>query len=199
MTGSNIAVVSTIGYLLGSISFAVMVARSQGVDILASGSGNPGATNVMRVLGSKWGYTVFVGDALKGFVAAIWPLLWIGDAGLKLGILGLLASIIGHSFSIFLRFSGGKGVATTMGGLLALMPLVLLLGLAVWAAIYFTTRLVALASIVFALSMSLSAGYFYGPADPRFTLGLVLGLLIIVRHRSNMVRIFQGTENSFKK
>ena len=79
------------------------------------------------------------------------------------------------------------------------MPLVLLIGLAVWAAIYFTTRLVALASIIFALSVSLSAGYLYGVADPRFALGLVLGLLIVVRHRSNMVRMFQGTENSFKK
>lgn len=199
MTGFNIAVVATLGYLLGSISCAVLLARSRGVDILDSGSGNPGATNVTRALGSKWGSAVFVGDALKGFVAAAWPLLWLGDAALKLGIIGLFAAIIGHSFSIFLRFRGGKGVATTMGGLLALMPLVLLIGLAVWAAIYGCTRLVALASIAFALSMSLSAAALYGLADLRFTVGLVLGLLILVRHHSNIVRIVQGTENSFKK
>ena len=95
----------------------MIVARSQGVDILKYGSGNPGATNVTRALGSKYGNIVFACDALKGFAAAAWPLLWMSEAGLKLGIIGLIASIIGHSFSVFLKFKGGKGVATTMGGL----------------------------------------------------------------------------------
>ncbi len=199
MTSLNIAIVSIVGYLLGAISFAVIVARSKGVDILKYGSGNPGATNVTRALGSKFGNIVFACDALKGFVAAGWPLLWMGEAGLQLGIIGLIASIIGHSFSVFLKFKGGKGVATTMGGLVAIMPIVLLLGVAAWAAIYFTIRMVAIASILFAVSLPISAYWLYGSGDPRLTLGVVLGVLIVLRHRSNISRMLQGTENSFKK
>ena len=199
MTPLNIALVSIVGYLLGAISFAVIVARSQGVDILKYGSGNPGATNVTRALGSKFGNIVFACDALKGFVAAGWPLLWMGEAGLQLGIIGLIASIIGHSFSVFLKFKGGKGVATTMGGLVAIMPIVLLIGVAAWAAIYFTIHMVAIASILFAVSLPISAYWLYGSGDPRLTLGVVLGVLIVLRHRSNISRMLQGTENSFKK
>ena len=199
MSSLNIALVSIVGYLLGAISFAVIVARSQGVDILKYGSGNPGATNVTRALGSKFGNIVFACDALKGFIAAGWPIVFLGESGLQLGIIGLIASIIGHSFSVFLKFKGGKGVATTMGGLVAIMPVVLLIGVAVWAAIYFTTKLVAVASMLFAVSLAVSAYFLYGAADPRFTLGLVLAVLIVVRHRSNIARMLKGTENSFKK
>ena len=199
MTPLNIALVSIVGYLLGAISFAVIVARSKGVDILKYGSGNPGATNVTRALGSKFGNIVFACDALKGFIAAGWPLLWMGEAGLQLGIIGLIASIIGHSFSVFLKFKGGKGVATTMGGLVAIMPIVLLIGVAAWAAIYFTIRMVAIASILFAVSLPISAYWLYGSGDPRLTLGVVLGVLIVLRHRSNISRMLKGTENSFKK
>lgn len=200
MTSLNIALVSIVGYLLGAISFAVIVARSQGVDILKYGSGNPGATNVTRALGSKFGNIVFACDALKGFIAAGWPLfVFGGDLGLKLGIIGLIASIIGHSFSVFLKFKGGKGVATTMGGLVAIMPIVLVIGVAAWALVFFTSRMVAIASILFAVSLPVSAYLLYGAGDPRLTLGMVLGVLIVVRHRSNIVRMFQGSENSFKK
>ncbi len=200
MTSLTIAIVSIVGYLLGAISFAVIVARSQGVDILKYGSGNPGATNVTRALGSKYGNIVFAGDALKGAIAAGWPMfVFGGDLGLKLGIIGLIAAIIGHSFSVFLKFKGGKGVATTMGGLVAIMPIVLLIGVAAWAAIYFTIRMVAIASILFAVSLPVSAYLLYGAGDPRLTLGVVLGVLIVLRHRSNISRMLQGTENSFKK
>lgn len=193
----QILLVTVLGYLLGAISFAVIVARRHGVDILTQGSGNPGATNVKRVLGSKCGNTVFVLDALKGFVAACWPMLLLGDV--RLAVLGLIAAILGHSFSIFLKFRGGKGVATTMGGLLAIMPIVLLAGLAVWAICFYSTRIVALASIFFALSLSVAAFVLYGSGDVRFGLGVLLGLLIVLRHRSNITRMFQGKENSFKK
>jgi len=200
MTSLTIAIVSIVGYLLGAISFAVIVARSQGVDILKYGSGNPGATNVTRALGSKYGNIVFASDALKGAIAAGWPMfVFGGDLGLKLGIIGLIAAIIGHSFSVFLEFKGGKGVATTMGGLVAIMPIVLLIGVAAWAAIYFTIRMVAIASILFAVSLPVSAYLLYGAGDPRLTLGVVLGVLIVLRHRSNISRMLQGTENSFKK
>lgn len=200
MTSINITIVSLVGYLLGAISFAVIVARSQGVNILTYGSGNPGATNVTRALGSKFGNIVFALDALKGGIAAGWPIVVFGgELGLKLGIIGLIASIFGHSFSVFLKFKGGKGVATTMGGLVVIMPSVLLIGVAVWAAIFYSTRLVAIASMLFAVSLAVSAYVLYGVGDPRFTLGSVLAVLIVVRHRSNIARMLQGKENSFKK
>lgn len=200
MTALNIVLVSLVGYLLGSVSFAVLVAKSQGVDIFKEGSGNPGATNVKRTLGSKWGNAVFALDALKGLLAAGWPLLvFDADTGLKLGVIGLVASIVGHSFSVFLKFRGGKGVATTMGGLLALMPLVLLIGLFTWLVCFYTTRIVALASILFALSLPVSGHSLYGAGDPRFTLAFLLGILIVVRHRSNIARLLSGNEHSFKK
>jgi glycerol-3-phosphate acyltransferase PlsY len=195
----DIALVTLAGYLLGSISFAVIVARAKGVDIFKEGSGNPGATNVKRTLGAKLGNTVFVLDALKGFAAAGWPLLAYGD-GLKLGIIGLVAAILGHSFSVFLRFRGGKGVATTMGGLLALMPGVLLAGLAVWLLVFFLAgRIVALASLAFALSLPAGAALIHGSSGPRFLFAALLGLLIILRHRSNIARLLQGKENTFRK
>jgi acyl phosphate:glycerol-3-phosphate acyltransferase len=196
----NILLVSLVGYLLGAISFAVIIAKSKGVDILKEGSGNPGATNVKRVLGSNCGNSVFALDALKGLLAAGWPrLVFEGELGLKLAVVGLVAAIIGHSFSVFLKFRGGKGVATTMGGLLAIMPMVLLIGLLVWAICFYSTKIVALASISFGVSLPIAAYLFFGSSDPRFTLGLVVGLLIVVRHRSNIVRMFAGKENSFKK
>lgn len=198
MTFFNILLVSIASYLLGAISFAVIIARRKGVDILKVGSGNPGATNVTRALGSGWGKLVFVLDASKGFVAAGWPLVFMSESALKLAIVGLIASIVGHSFSIFLNFRGGKGVATAMGGLLAIMPPVLLIGILVWGAVFLISRMVALASILFAVSLSVSAYFIYGAGDPRLTLGLVLGSLIVLRHRSNISRMLQGAENQFK-
>jgi glycerol-3-phosphate acyltransferase PlsY len=196
MSPVPILLVSIIGYLLGAISFAVIVARSQGVDIFKEGSGNPGATNVKRILGKKWGNTVFALDALKGFIAAGWPLIAYGGDK-NLAVYGLIAAILGHSFSVFLKFRGGKGVATAMGGLLALMWEVLLIGLAVWLVIFYTTKIVALASILFAISLPIASYFFYGNNDPRFYLGLILAVLIVVRHRSNVARMFSGKENKF--
>ena len=195
MSVFSIILVTIIGYLLGAISFAVIIARSQGVDIFKEGSGNPGATNVKRILGKRWGHAVFTLDALKGFTATILPSMVYGDD--RLAIIGLIAAILGHSFSVFLKFRGGKGVATTIGGLLVLMCPVLLIGLAVWLIIFYMKKVVALASIFFAASLPISAYFIYGKEDPRFYLGLVLALLIVVRHRSNITRMFSGKESKF--
>ena len=195
MTVVSILLITIIGYLLGAISFAVIIARSKGVDIFKEGSGNPGATNVKRILGRKWGNAVFALDALKGFAAAGLPLLVYHDD--RLAVIGLIAAILGHSFSVFLKFRGGKGVATTIGGLLALMWPVLLIGLVVWVIIFYTKKVVALASIFFAVSLPMSAYFIYGTEDPRFYLGVVLALFIVVRHRSNIIRMFSGKENKF--
>jgi glycerol-3-phosphate acyltransferase PlsY len=195
MTVVSILLITIIGYLLGAISFAVIIARSKGVDIFKEGSGNPGATNIKRILGKRWGNVVFALDALKGFTAALLPLIIYDDD--RLAVIGLIAAILGHSFSVFLKFRGGKGVATTIGGLLALMYPALLIGLVVWLIIFYTKKVVALASIFFAVSLPVSAYFIYGTEDPRFYSGVVLALFIVVRHRSNIIRMFSGKENKF--
>ena len=196
MTITSVFLVTLIGYLIGSISFASIIARIKGVDIFKEGSGNPGATNIKRVLGAKWGNLVFTLDASKGFISAGLPLiLFEGDN--RLAVVALIASILGHSFSIFLKFRGGKGVATTMGGLLALMWMVLFIGILIWLLLFFTTKIVALASIIFAVSLPITAYFIYGHQDPRFYLGIILLFIILLRHRANINRIFLGEENTF--
>ncbi|GHB92269.1 glycerol-3-phosphate 1-O-acyltransferase PlsY [Cerasicoccus arenae] len=191
--------VMLVGYLLGAIPFAVIIARRHGVDILKAGSGNPGATNVKRVLGKTAGNACFALDVLKGFIATILPRLLIADeSALAFAILGLVGAILGHSFSVFIGFKGGKGVAVTMGGLLALAPLVLLCGLLIWVATFYTSRYVSLASIVFGVSLPLIA---LMTGSPGLLIGflVLLAALIVLRHRSNIQRLIAGTENRFSK
>ena len=193
-----------IGYILGSLSFSVMVARFKGVDLFSEGSGNPGATNVNRIIGRFWGNIVFILDFLKGFGAVIISLWLLGVEGVnnnQLAVTGLVGAILGHSFSIFLKFRGGKGVATTMGGLLAIMPTVFTIGIIVWLIVFFClSRTVALASIIFSLSLPISAFFLTYPiSDIRFILCVVLPILIIIRHYSNIRRMLSGTEHIFPK
>lgn len=196
----EIIAVAVIGYLLGSISFAQIIARRHGVDILKAGSGNPGATNVKRVLGKRAGNLCFALDFLKGCVASGIPLLpFLGAREPELlGLIALAAAILGHSFSVFLKFKGGKGVAVTMGGLAMLMFSVVLIGAALWCLVFFTTRYVSLASIVFGVSLPISAG-FLGFGASQVTFALILAILIVLRHRSNIQRLLRGEENRFNK
>ena len=193
-----IALVVVVGYLLGSISFAVLIARSRGVDIFKVGSGNPGATNVKRTLGSKLGNLVFILDALKGVVAAGWPLLLGSDYGLALALWGLGGAILGHSFSVFLGFRGGKGVATTMGGVLVLMPIVLLIGVLVWLLLFYASRVVALASIGFGIALPVAALMTGQPLTLQL-FATVLAVLLVLRHHSNIMRLIRGQEHGFGK
>lgn len=191
-----------IGYFLGSINFAVLVAKYKGLDLFSLGSGNPGATNVKRTMGAFWGNTVFLLDFSKGYLAVFLTKSILGLEGFNydlLGILGLLGAILGHSFSIFLKFRGGKGVATTMGGLLALMPWVLVLGLVAWLIVFFSTRVVAMASIVFAISLPISFYFLHDLPDVRWIFCIVLAILIVVRHYSNIQRLLSGKEHDFSK
>ena len=191
-----------IGYFLGSINFAVLVAKYKGLDLFSLGSGNPGATNVKRTMGAFWGNTVFLLDFSKGYLAVFLTQSILVLEGLNydlLGILGLLGAILGHSFSIFLKFRGGKGVATTMGGLLALMPWVLVLGLVAWLIVFCSTRVVAMASIVFAISLPISFYFLHDLPDVRWIFCIVLAILIVVRHYSNIQRLLSGKEHDFSK
>ncbi len=171
------------GYVIGSISFAVLLSRARGVDIFKVGSGNPGATNVMRALGKPAGYACFVLDALKGMVAALVGkgvalTYGIGDPFL-LATFGLIGAILGHSFS---------------GGLLILMPWVILTGAVVWVGTYFTFRYVSLASLLLGASLPLTA-LVIGEGLPKQVLCLLLAILIFFRHRANIKRLLNGTEH----
>lgn len=189
-----------VGYLLGALPFGVLVARWHGVDIFKVGSGNPGATNVKRSIGKRAGNLVFALDFLKGAAAAGWVRLLPADPSLAtwLGLTGLSAAILGHSFSCFIRFRGGKGVATTLGGAIALMPAAALISVVVWLVLFYSTRYVSLASIGLAVTLPVAVFFLDGLSE-LFGFAVLLAAFVIVRHRQNIVRLFQGTENRFVK
>ena len=203
-----------VGYLLGSLPFGYLVAKAHGVDIFKAGSGNPGATNVKRVLGAKAGHTVFALDLLKGALASSWSVLSYtsvsvgvsangnaliyGEDWRLLGLVGVIGAVLGHSFSLFTRFKGGKGVATAAGGVLVLMPVSCLIGGAVWIATFYATRYVSLGSILAAIAVP-TASWLRGNPLPLNIVVTILGLFVIVRHRENITRLLQGTESKFAK
>ncbi len=206
----NYLLAAAVGYLLGSLPFGWLVARLHGVNIFEVGSRSPGATNVRRVLGARAGNLVFVLDALKGAVAAGWPALVHGGA-IDLGhftlgrslhasfcLVSLSAALVGHSFSCFTRFKGGKGVATGTGGLLVLLPASTVIAAVVWVAAFYATGYVSLASILAAVTLP-SAAYFFGNRSLLVVAAIAISLFVIVRHRSNIGRLMSGTENKFQK
>lgn len=196
--------VALVGYLLGSIPFAVIIARVCGVNILKAGSGNPGATNVSRTCGKFAGRLCFVLDASKGVAACLFPkLAYLFNMHLEgnmtyLSILAIIMAILGHSFSPFLKFRGGKGVSTAIGGLIAFMWKPVLICLILWVIVFYTTKYVSVASIAMATFLPVVVGYFFGYPSIEFYLALILGIVIIVRHKSNIIRLINGTENRFK-
>ncbi|MFN5561337.1 MAG: glycerol-3-phosphate 1-O-acyltransferase PlsY [Opitutaceae bacterium] len=199
-------VFALVGYVLGALPFGYLVARAKGVDIFSVGSGNPGATNVRRVLGRGPGNLVFFLDAAKGAAAAGLPLLasrlgWIscgaGDVTIA-GIVGLAGGLLGHSFSCFTGFRGGKGVATTVGGFAVLLPWGLLAASVVWVAVFFIGRYVSLASILGAVALPLAA-WLLGAGRPLVGLAVAVAAFVIIMHRSNIRRLRAGTESRFSR
>lgn len=193
--------VAAAGYLLGAIPFAVIIARFCGVDIFKVGSGNPGATNVKRSCGKAAGNLCFILDASKGFAATAFPLCahFFGiefSEPQTLAYVGLVAAIVGHSFSVFIKFRGGKGVAVTIGGLFAIMWAAILVALVLWVVVFYSTRYVSLASIAMALALPVAAAFFY-PMGVHTYIAIAIAVVIVVRHRSNIVRLIKGTENRF--
>jgi acyl phosphate:glycerol-3-phosphate acyltransferase len=190
------------GYLLGSLPFGYLVARAHGVDIFKVGSGNPGATNVKRVLGARAGHTVLALDAVKGAVATGWPLFLDTPHVRVLALIGVVAAVIGHSFSIFTRFKGGKGVATAGGGLVVLMPLACLVGAITWVATFYSTRYVSLGSILAAVAVIVVAWVRFSQGHylvAESVIATVLAAFVIIRHHENIKRLLNGTENRFVK
>jgi glycerol-3-phosphate acyltransferase PlsY len=201
--------VCCLGYLFGSFPAGYFAGRIAGVDVRSVGSGNIGATNVLRVLGKPWGYTVFFLDAFKGFAAVRLSfflaehLTFARPDAVYFAILAAVMCVVGHTFPIWLRFKGGKGVATSAGAIFGLMPLVAVIIFLVWAVVFEITRYVSLASLIAASSLPATvallihwkiiegAGLLY--------FSTVLTILVLWRHRSNFSRLLNGTEQRFTR
>ncbi|MDR1435293.1 MAG: glycerol-3-phosphate 1-O-acyltransferase PlsY [Puniceicoccales bacterium] len=188
-----------VGYFLGSIPSGVIVAKAKGIDILNEGSGNMGATNVRRILGKKYGVFVFFLDFFKSalpiFVAKMY-LRSHSNLANSVGALLLLSLLLGNCFSIFLKFRGGKGVATVIGGSIVLMPCATLLGVVLWYSVFLATRFVSIASLCFALSLPFNA-YLFAYQREIFRLTFFLTAVIFVRHAANIRRLWNGEEQQF--
>lgn len=202
-------VVCCIGYLFGSFPAGYFAGRIAGTDVRSAGSGNIGATNVLRVLGKRWGYAVFFVDAFKGFVAVrvafylAEHLTFARTHAVYFAILAAVMGVVGHSFPIWLRFKGGKGVATSAGAVFGLMPLAAVIIFLVWVVVFEITRYVSVASLVAASALPVAvalllywkiiegAGLLY--------FSTVLAILVVWRHRSNFSRLLKGTEQRFTR
>ena len=213
-----IAAIALLAYLLGSIPFGLIVGKSQGIDIREHGSKNIGATNVWRVMGRKFGLITFACDLGKGWLAVALG-QWIAgpwavsvalphlneridffDPGFA-GITAAIGCILGHNFPVWLRFKGGKGVATSLGVIFGMMPLAALIVFAIWGVVFKVSRYVSLASLVAAVALPVAviglmfAGFIRGWAY--FYFACVAAILVVRRHRENIRRLVAGTENRF--
>ena len=191
-------------YLIGSIPFGLLIGKLNGKDIRKEGSCNIGATNVTRVVGKWWGKLCFLCDFLKGLLPALLTLWYLENGGGWLTAAVAVAAVLGHVFPIYLGFKGGKGVSTAAGAAMALCPLAVVIAGAVWAAVFFLSRYVSLASLAAALALPVSAwllGYFQVVRFfPPFGFVMILfAVLAFWRHRSNIVRLMNGTESRFTK
>lgn len=193
-------------YLLGAVPFGLLIARARGVDIRQVGSRNIGATNVLRSVGKPWGILTFVFDALKGFVPAlVFPMIGnatgAGFQSLEVPALACgVAAILGHNFPVYLKFKGGKGVATSAGALLGIAPAAAGVGVVVWALFFFTLRFVSLASIAAAATIPAAGWLLYAKSGFLLPSALtLLGALVIWRHKANIQRLLAGTESRFSR
>ena len=202
-----LAGVASLAYLLGSLPTGYITGRLVGVDIRKVGSGNVGATNVTRVLGKRFGYPVFLVDFAKGLAAVMLAVIMAKAAqssaqfvDLCAGI-GAICSLMGHSYSIWLGFRGGKGVATLMGALFGINWITALIVCVVWIVVFEATRYVSLASIAAAVALPIAVAIMLFlkelPTPIPLYFSFCLGAIVVLRHRSNLSRLVKGTEPRF--
>ncbi len=196
-----------IAYFVGSIPTGYLIARARGIDIRSLGSGNIGATNVFRTLGRGAGIFVLTVDGVKGYVGCrTWEfllLLHLGDGSAVhdvewLRIVGSMGAILGHNYTCWLGFRGGKGIATSAGALVGLIPLSFLVTLTVWLVVFGATRYVSLASVAAAASLPFST-FFCGQSGLMIGISVAMSGLAIYKHKANIRRLFDGTENRVGK
>ena len=201
--------IALISYLIGSVPAGYLAGRVAGIDIRKFGSGNIGATNVLRVLGKRYGYPVFLFDFAKGTAAVEISILIFNsthhaEVSRELcAILAGVSSVIGHSYPVWLRFKGGKGVATSFGVVFGLIPLAALIAVMVWLITFGTTRYVSVASMTAALALPITVlVMLYVKLLSGLTLllfSICLAAIVIWRHRSNLSRLMSGTEPRFER
>lgn len=185
----------TLAYLIGAIPFSVIFAKIKGIDLSKVGSGNFGATNVYRAMGLPAALLVFILDALKG-AFVVWLTALVFSSPIILIIIGFTA-ILAHSFSLFLGFRGGKGVATAAGVFAVLVPIPFFITFAVVVALILTTKIVSIGTLVGCVLLPALVHYTGG--DPViFKSLLIISAFIIIKHRSNIVRLIKGQENKLK-
>jgi glycerol-3-phosphate acyltransferase PlsY len=199
-----------VAYFLGSIPWGYLAGKLNGIDLHKEGSGSTGATNALRVLGKPWGYTVFALDTLKGSLAVI-AAFQISSRffastpteTISAGVVAAIFAVIGHSYPVWLKFQGGKGIATSAGIMLALFPWpVFAFGLFVWLVLFYSTRFVSVASLgaAVALPTASAAMWYLGDCDAiRTSIAAAMCVLAVWRHKSNISRLMAGTEKRFEK
>ncbi len=193
--GLIIPAATAFSYVLGSVPTGLWLGlKLRNIDIREHGSRNIGATNTLRVLGRKLGIITLAMDVLKGWLPVAFA-LWLGVWD-YLPILCGLAAILGHTFSLFLRFRGGKGVATSTGVFLGLAPLPTLIAAVVFGVVVAATRMVSAGSITAAAALSLTVLFFPEPIPVR-VVTVAVAVLVVVKHRANIRRILNGEENRF--
>ena len=219
-----------IAFLLGSIPFGLIIAKAKGINIREHGSGNIGATNVLRVVGKKYGITCLLLDALKGFVPTVIAISLIRFPGIQnpmtlsgllphasefpmltaqmFQVLAGLCAILGHNYSPWVGFKGGKGIATSAGVLIALMPAAVVILIAIWGLVFLFSRYVSLASILAAGALplvTLWGSWLHGKIQngtwnkPLFAFSIIIAVLAIWKHRSKIQRLLAGTEHRFTR
>jgi len=187
-----------LSYILGSIPFGYVIGRLKGVDLRAIGSGNIGTTNVYRALGLRYALCVFVLDSTKGLTATTLLSSLAREEAAYAPIICGLAVIAGSVASLFMRFRGGKGVATAVGVFIGLAPIATIVSIAVWAIVVGLTRYVSLGSITAAICLPILIhllGSSYTVTQPTLYLSLCVAAIVIIRHRSNIGRLINGTEH----
>jgi glycerol-3-phosphate acyltransferase PlsY len=212
---TTFAFIITGAYLLGSIPFGLLIVKAHGKDLRSIGSGNIGATNVSRALGRKWAYICFLLDTLKGLLPMLATMFFIrtttasGAANQKVVLLWLAvgcAAILGHIFPIYIKFRGGKGVATSFGVALGLWPyytICALAAIAIWVAVALVWRYVSLASIAASIAFPVALilatilipGWDFAILWPLLGAAIAIPIMVVVRHRENIKRLVAGTES----
>jgi len=220
MIYATLALAVIAAYLLGSIPFGLLIARAHGKDLRSIGSGNIGATNVSRALGRKWAYICFGLDVLKGFVPTFAAMFLAAPLSTqshteKIIVLWLWlavgsAAVVGHIFPIYVRFKGGKGVATSFGVALGVWPYYTIcasFAIAIWIVVVLVWRYVSLASIVASLAfpialtsaIALTANWYFARLWPLLAVAAAIPLMVIIRHRQNIKRLIAGTESKIRQ
>ncbi|QWR76406.1 glycerol-3-phosphate 1-O-acyltransferase PlsY [Candidatus Magnetomonas plexicatena] len=186
-----------LSFLLGSIPFGVVIAKTKGVDLTKVGSCNIGATNVLRSVGKLPALLTFLGDSLKGAVAVLIGKL-TGQSDIAIGLMGIFA-VLGHDFSIFMKFKGGKGVATSIGTVLFFMPYAgVFVGLT-WIITAMITRYSSLSALVAFALLPFASLFIYGQIFDKLNFSLILALLIFYKHRGNIAKLLKGEEPKIGK